>query len=78
MALGDTSQRVGWTGSSSASITYVCPECQTGNVTAGISTGLAPDLAPTVYARVTCTSCGHSMLVAVSYGRMSVTVQQTS
>lgn len=78
MSLGDVSQKVGFTGSSTVSVTYVCPECQTGNVTPAISTGLSPDLAPTVYAHVTCSSCGHDMLVNVFYGAMHVSVQQVS
>ena len=78
MALGDLSQKVGWTGSSSISVTYTCPECQAGNVTPSISTGLAPDLAPTVYARVTCASCGHDMLVTVSFLATHVHVQEVS
>lgn len=78
MALGDMSAKVGFTGSSAISVTYVCPECQTGNVTPAISAGLSPDLAPTVYAHVVCSSCGHDMLVMVFYGAMRVSVQQVS
>lgn len=78
MTLGATSQKVTWAGSSSASVNYSCPECAAENMTPGINAGLAPDLAPTVFAHVVCASCGHDMLVTVSYGPMQVTVQQTS
>lgn len=78
MALGDMSQSVSWAGSSSASVSYTCPECQANNMTPGINTGLAPNLAPTVYAHVVCAACGHDMLVTVYSGALQVTVQQTS
>lgn len=78
MALGDVSQVVSWAGSSSVSVNYTCPECQASNMTPGINAGLAPNLAPTIYAHVVCASCGHDLLVMVYYGALQVTVQQTS
>lgn len=78
MPLGATSQQVSWAGSSSVSVEYVCPDCGAHNMTQGINAGLAPDLAPTVFARVTCPACNHDMLVTVSYSAMHVIVQQTS
>lgn len=78
MALGDLSSKIGFTGTLSVSVTYVCCACATGNVAPLVSQPVNQTVGGHMFQRVACANCGAAHLVSVTQGIVQAQAQQVS